>query len=124
MRSHATAPDHLALSESAMSDELLTLSLRYKLPDSESSDGSERSFPIRDSNAHFSEASRDFQFASAVASFGMLLRDSGHRGNATFAAVSEWAHTGVGDDEFGYRREFLELVDQAVRLSPPGVAHR
>jgi len=104
------------LTPQAFGDELLTLKLRYKAPDSESSEGNELSFPIRDPDAHFAEATPDFQFAAAVASFGMLLRDSAYKGNATYAAVKEWAQTGLGPDEFGYRSEFLGLVAAAERL--------
>jgi Ca-activated chloride channel family protein len=103
-----------ALSDSAMTDELLTLHLRYKQPDGVTS--SELEFPIRDSHAEFGQASDDFQFAAAVAAFGMLLRDSEFKGNATYAAVAEWAQPAIGADPFGYRAEFLQLVSHAGGL--------
>jgi Ca-activated chloride channel family protein len=102
------------LSESAMTDELLTLHLRYKQPDGVTS--SELEFPIRDSDAGFGQASDDFQFAAAVAAFGMLLRDSEFKGNATYGAVAEWAQPALGADPFGYRTEFLQLVSAAGGL--------
>ena len=74
---------------------------------------SELEFPIRDSGAGFAQATDDFQFAAAVAGFGMLLRDSQFKGIATYAAVTEWAQPAVGRDEFGYRAEFLQLVSLA-----------
>jgi Ca-activated chloride channel family protein len=104
------------LSESAMTDEMLTLWLRYKAPDSDSSDGNELAFPIRDPGAQFGEATDDFQFAAAVASFGMLLRDSEYKGQVTYAAVEEWAHAAKGEDRSGYRGEFLNLVAAAEGL--------
>ena len=54
--------------------ELLTLKLRYKHPDGDESRLLE--FPVTDGGASFGRASADFNFAAAVASFGMLLRDS------------------------------------------------
>ena len=63
------------------------------------------------------EASPDFRFAAAVAGWGMLLRDSEHKGLATFQMVLELAQAAKGDDPFGYRAEFLRLVttSEAVR---------
>lgn len=102
------------LSTEAMSSEVLTLKLRYKEPDGQTSRKLE--FPIRDSEAGFGQASRDFQFASAVAAFGMLLRQSEHKGVATYAAVEEWATPAIEDDREGYRAEFLELIRTAAGL--------
>ena len=58
------------------------------------------------------------QFAAAVASFGMLLRDSSYKGDATFDSVYEIAESGLGEDYYGYRTEFLELIDRASELAP------
>lgn len=102
------------LSEAAASDELLTLRVRYKPPTSDTSTKLE--FPVRDSDASYANATADFKFAAAVASFGMLLRDSEHRGNATYDAVLELAEEGLGADQHGYRAEFLEIVKQAKSL--------
>jgi Ca-activated chloride channel family protein len=104
------------LTAAADSLELLTLKLRYKQPQGDKS--TLISFPVDDDTQRFSEASDDFQFAAAVASFGMLLRGSAYSGNATYDAVSEIAAASVGDDQWGYRGEFLELVKQAKELSP------
>ena len=46
----------------------------------------------------------DFQFAAAVASFGMLLRNSEYKGNPTYDAVLEIAQSALGEDPHGYRR--------------------
>jgi Ca-activated chloride channel homolog len=95
--------------------ELLTVALRYKTPDDTKI--AEFSVPVRDEGAAFDASSRDFQFAAAVASFGMLLRDSQHAGRTSFAAIQEWAAPamaeGAGDP---YRREFLTLVQAAAAL--------
>ena len=95
--------------------ELLTLKIRYKQPDGDTSTKLE--FPISDAGGSFAEATGDFQFAAAVASFGMLLRDSEHRGNASYAAVLEIAEAGAKRDPHGYRAEFLQLVGRARQLA-------
>ncbi len=102
-------------SEVPASGEMLTLKIRYKKPDGDSSTKLE--FPITDTGGSFAEATDDFQFAAAVASFGMLLRDSEHRGNTSYAAVLEIAEGGMGRDLHEYRVEFLQLVKRARKLA-------
>ena len=98
----------------AATGEMLTVKLRYKKPDGDKSELIER--PVTDSNAAFAAASPDFKFAAAVAEFGMILRDSEHKGNGTFGAVLEWAQEGKGSDTNGYRAGFIELVRKAQAL--------
>ena len=73
---------------------------------------------VKDSGRRFGEASPDFQFAAAVASFGMILRNSKHRGDATLGAVEEYAVSGLGSDPGGYRAEFVDLVRRARSIDP------
>jgi Ca-activated chloride channel family protein len=101
--------------EAATSDELLTLKLRYKQPDRDSSQLIET--VVKDNQASYAQASEDLRFASAVAGFGMLLRESQFKGNLTFAAVQELAEASRGADQNGYRAEFIELVKRAASLS-------
>ena len=100
----------------AESKEMLTLKLRYKAPDGDVSQLV--SFPVTDAGKKFSQVSPDFVWATAVAQFGLLLRDSTHKGNATMASVLEMAQSSCGADKHGYRTEFLELVTTATRLLP------
>jgi Ca-activated chloride channel family protein len=100
--------------DSSVSGELLTVSIRYKEPASDESQ--KLAFPLRDTGARFEQASEDFKFAAAVASFGMLLRESPHRGHATLADISAWARAGVGSDAGGYRTEFLNLTERSKAL--------
>ena len=58
----------------------------------------------------------DFQFITAVAMFGQLLRESDFKGNATYAKVIELANNGIGTDVHGYRREFVRLVESVNQL--------
>jgi Ca-activated chloride channel family protein len=91
------------------SDELMTVKLRFKPPESEESQL--MSFAIRDAAA---AESNDARFAAAVAEFGMLLRDSPFKANASFKQVTELATAGAGNDP--YRREFLGLVKRASSM--------
>ncbi|MFN0205012.1 MAG: von Willebrand factor type A domain-containing protein [Planctomycetota bacterium] len=103
------------------SKELLTVSIRYKEPDGEKSQLLE--FPLTDSGKTYSQSSEDLKFAAAVASFGMLLRDSQYKGSANWNTVLELAEEALGADPHGYRREFIELARKARSLAMPGAIH-
>ncbi len=102
------------LTKAAATDELLTVRLRYKVPDGQISKPLE--VPVMAEEKSFDDATDDFQFAVCVAQFGMLLRDSKHRGDANFDSVLEIAATSLGPDVAGYRTEFVELVKIAQSL--------
>lgn len=95
------------------SPELMTVKLRYKLPDGATS--RLMTVPVTDKGLRHKDMSRDFRFACAVASFGMVLRNSEHRGNATFSSVQTLAAAGTDGSE--YRREFIELAGMAASLA-------
>ncbi len=95
-------------------DEWLTLKIRYKPPDQDESRLLE--FTHSGSPASFADAAPDFRFASAVAAFGMILRDSPHRGTANLQQVLGWAQDAAGDDPHGYRGEFVRLARKAMVL--------
>jgi Ca-activated chloride channel family protein len=99
---------------SDITGELLTLKMRYKEPDGDTSRKLE--WPVTDDGKTFSAATGDFQFAAAVAGFGMLLRNSEHKGNLTCAATLELAQGGIGDDKDGYRAEFVDMIRRAKSL--------
>ena len=101
--------------EAAASGELATLKLRYKAPDAD--DSTPISTTISDADHSFVDASEDFRFAASVAVFGLLLRDSPNKGDATFEDIEQWATASRGSDESGYRAEFLKLVRQAGELA-------
>jgi secreted protein with Ig-like and vWFA domain len=97
------------------SPELLTLKLRYKQPDGDKSKLLE--FPLTDRGETWEKSSPDFRFAASVASFGMLLRESPHKGASTWETVRELALEGRGEDRSGYRAEFLTLIDKAKAVT-------
>lgn len=104
-----------ASSEQAIeSSEWMAVKLRYKRPNSETSEKFD--FVVLDADKPFEQADKDLKFAAAVASFGMLLRDSPHRGNSSFDSVLEIAQTARGQDDWGFRAEFCQMVRAAKQL--------
>ena len=95
--------------------EAFTVKMRHKQPDGDVS--TLRELPVPNRVEGYGKASEDFRFAAAVASFGMLLRDSPHKGNATYAAVLELADAARTFDPNAYRAEFVEMVRKAKALS-------
>lgn len=95
------------------SGELLTVKLRYKAPDETISKKMELSLVDNKKN----DVSSDFHFASAVAMFGQLLRDSSFKGESSYDKVIALAKTNLDKDENGYRREFIRLVEAAKGLN-------
>ena len=125
-----TAPqsDFIGAAPIVESELLMNLKVSYKQPDADQS--SELSFPIADDNGTWNGASADFKFASAVAAFGMVLRESPYKGDANLASVLTWAReantaleltkTATFEelkDQPDYRAEFIELVEQAKAIS-------
>jgi Ca-activated chloride channel family protein len=95
-------------SEKGTSDELLTIKIRYKKPDSEKSTLLE--FPIQNNTQPLVNTSDNLRFSAAVAEFGLLLRQSKYKGNAQYSEVIKRARAAFGKDEEGYRAEFVRLV--------------
>jgi Ca-activated chloride channel family protein len=98
------------------SPEMVTVKLRHKKPDGDTSDLTERSFT--DNGSKFENAAPDLKFAAAVAELGMILRDSPYKGKGTLGAVIEWAQEGRGPDVAGYRAGFIEMARKAQTLKP------
>ena len=94
-------------------DDLLTVKLRWKQP--EGSVSSLQEFPLADRGGAFENASDDLRFASAVASFGMLLRNSKESGFITFQKIGQIAGDSLGADPGGYRAEFTDLARKSAR---------
>ncbi len=86
--------------------EVALVRVRYKRPTGDRSRLIER--PIRLADAD--ELTDDFHFAAAVAGFGMLLRNSEHRGSTSVPQILSLASDGMGPDLDGYRRGFVDLV--------------
>jgi Ca-activated chloride channel family protein len=105
-----------APAQAADGPEWLTVKLRYKDPDAETSKLLNQ--PLAGAPWKLDQMPEDFRFASAVASFGMLLRNSEYRGDATYASVHKLAAGALGEDRNGHRTEFLKMIDAAEHLAP------
>lgn len=103
------------LNDDALSGrELLTVNMRYKNPGEDASVLLGR--PVENIVVDFAGTDEDFRFASSVAMWGMLLRDSEFKGSATYEKVLEVAQNAKGDDLQGYRSEFIRLVSLSSEL--------
>lgn len=96
--------------------EFAFLKLRYKLPGESESKLMETPLMKADLDRG-GEASGDFKFAAAVAAFGQMLRGGTYLGDFTYADVIELAREGKGEDRFGYRGEFIQMVQLAAGYS-------
>lgn len=102
-------------------DELLTLKIRYKKPDGDVSEKQE--FVLKNSNETFENSSESLRFASAVAMFGMLLRESEFVKEGDYSTVVKTAKKALGEDKNNYRQEFINLVNQLDNIKIPKQAH-
>ncbi|MCB2406415.1 vWA domain-containing protein [Hymenobacter lucidus] len=117
----ATEPDYAAR-PAASSTELMTVKLRYQEPQGSAS--RLLTLPVPGTDAPVDQASDNLRFAAAVAQFGMLLRQSEHRGTASYATALQLAESVRTRDTDGSRREFAELVRRAAELSTESAAQQ
>ena len=103
------------VSANSNSKELMTIKVRYKDPDA--SDSKLLSVWVADAGGTIESASNNFKFSSAVAGFGMLLRDSKYKADARYTDVAQLARAAAGADAHGYRTEFIQLVERAQTLA-------
>ena len=97
------------------SRELMTLKLRYKKPDGNKSKLITTS--VKDTDKNWDDTSDNFRWSAAVAEFGMLLRESEFSQNADIASLIKLAKGARGEDEEGYRSEFIRLVESSRFLA-------
>jgi Ca-activated chloride channel family protein len=92
----------------------MTIKLRFKKP------GEDISkliiHPVLDTRVPLLNTSENFRFSAAVASFGMLLRNSEFRQNTSYQQVISLAANAKGKDVNGYREEFIQLVQTASSI--------
>jgi Ca-activated chloride channel family protein len=93
-------------------DELLTVKFRYKEPD-----GTKSKLITQVVENEIQKSSDNLDWSMAVAGFGMLLRDSEYKNDLSYDDVISLTKSSKGKDAFGYRAEFIELVDLASRMN-------
>src|SRR5690606_13733941 len=94
------------------STELATVKFRYKDPQGEKSKLQEQVVLYNE----LKPMSEDFNFATAVAELGMLLRNSSHKQQANFDSLIQRAKKSKGKDDEGYRAEFIKIAENAKAL--------
>ncbi len=99
------------------SKELCTIKLRYKQPDGNDSQLIEK--PVIDKQLQLSKTSDNFRWSAAVAAFGMLLRQSEFKGEASYVKCKQLAESAKGKDPNGYRRELIDMIEIAQSLAQP-----
>lgn len=96
-------------------NELMTIKFRYKEPNGNNSKLIEH--PLLDTHISLSKTSDNFKWSAAVASFGMILRDSEFKGKSTLDQVLNLARNSKGLDSNGYRIEFINLVQSCQLIA-------
>ncbi len=91
--------------------EWMTVKVRYKAPDGDSS--MLISASVKPDDRELAKPGDNIQWSSTVAAFGMLLRQSQYAGDATFDSVLSMAKKTRGEDPFGYRAEMIRLIEMA-----------
>ncbi len=107
-----TALYELIPAENAEDGKIATFDFRYKKALGEAS------YPLTldVTSSADAEASPELSFASGVAAYGMILRNSPYKGNATLDMAYELGRSGLSFDPFGYRADFLELISATKKL--------
>jgi Ca-activated chloride channel family protein len=95
-------------------NEYLTIKIRYKKPDGITSMLMEK--PVRNYVNDMEDASENLRFAAAVSEFGMILRNSEFKGSSSLDEAARLAKSARGEDEEGYRSEFVRLIDTVKGL--------
>ena len=96
-------------------NEIMTIKIRYKKPDEDISKLITHS--VIDNHTEMINTSDNFRFSAAVAEFGLLLRSSEYKQQATYNQVISLAKSAKGNDDNGYRTEFIKLVQAATSLA-------
>lgn len=100
----------------ATSNELAFVKVRYKQPDAEQSKLITQAVATPKGELPLSQASQDFKFAAAVAGFAQLLKGAKYTGDWQYEDCAKLATANKGIDTFGYRSEFVQLVNNAAAL--------
>ena len=106
----------------AASGEYAFVKIRYKLPESDTSTLISHGVTAANEHERIEQAPVDVRFGVAVAGFGQLLRGSPYTGAFDYDQVIELAQGARGEDRFGYRSEFLQLVRLAQSAARPSIA--
>ncbi len=102
-----------SISDAKLNNELMFLKIRYKEPKGDTSQLISKA--VENNVIELRRSSDNFKWSAAVAEFGMLLRGSEYKKDATYKQVEQLASESSARDPFGYRGEFLRMV-QSIKL--------
>lgn len=100
--------------EATKSPEIMTVKLRYKLPDGEKSIPLET--PVYNKVLDLENTSWRYRWSAAIVGYGMQLQNSEFKNLLDWRMVRKLAEGSITDDKFGYQKEFLGLLDKAALL--------
>ncbi len=103
------------ITEAASGNEICTVKLRYKEP--KESKSKEMSAVVKDTQVDLENTSTNFKFCAAVAELGLILRQSEFKGKANYQDVIQLAKVSKGEDEEGYRAEFIRMCEMSETLA-------
>jgi len=103
-----------AIAHKGSREEYGFLKIRYKAPNGTQSKLIEEPINFRDSQ----DIKSDVHFSIAVAGFAQLLTNNNYTGDLSYQNVIESAQKYKGQDEFGYRAEFIQLIRMAEIAKP------
>jgi Ca-activated chloride channel family protein len=95
---------------SNFSDEYAFLKIRYKNPDEDTSKLITTPITTANEVSSIDKANNDTRFATSVAAFGQLLKGGKYTADFSYEDVIDLAQGSKGEDNFGYRTEFVNLV--------------
>ena len=104
------------LATNQQAQELGFLNIRYKRPNQNSSQLLSQAIAKPNLNTTLKQTSQQFRFAAAVAAFGQQLRDGKYLQDYSYDQILNLAQSNRGQDPFGYRHEFIRLVDLVKTL--------
>lgn len=90
-------------------DEFFEVRIRYKNPNEAKSNL--MTLPVK-TDRLLSENTNDYNFASSVAAFGHLLRNSPYKGDVAISKIIEVAEGNLGKDDGKLRREFVQILKE------------
>ncbi len=111
-----TAIYEVELVNPAISNDMLTVKFRYKQPKAAESVLIEK--PLNNPIQAFELASENLRFASCVAAYGMIMRNSAYKGNADLNMVMDIAQKSMTFDQKGYRADFIKLIESSKKILP------
>lgn len=112
---YATANSQKNINEDILND-IATVKLRYKTGKSNTSNKMEYAILRNNLKHNMKETSADYRFAVSVAAFGQWLRKNNHINNIKLSKLQSLAKQSLKQDERGYRREFVRLLEAAAEL--------